>query len=308
MEEELSSNKLYKDMVDALNSKNNNFEKRDIRYALADIRRNLSSGSRPKLSDSEIEEFSISTPDYADDEINDLVYDVTVTPEESVEITNKDLKEFSDSAAVSIVLPISALENVLNDGRMKTVHETKYSIAGDSSEDYRGSRVGYESLAFGYTGDSPAGERPVYGLLRSTEHPMPKDALLIYGGYKPAQIILKPEVKNRTTISDRDSLNHFEATTPLTDPKFEASYITQMIAVYRKATGKSFLDTENFAKYGSIEAQVHGGVKLDDIGKVLFYETPSEEMIELLTSKGIIWEVSKKEPYTKPSPPFGGMF
>jgi CRP-like cAMP-binding protein len=308
MKAELSSNQLYKDMVDALNSQTNNFEERDINYTLADIKRNLSGGSRPKLSEAETEEFSISTPDYADDAINELVYDVTVTPDESVEITNKDLKEFSDSAAVSVVLPISALKEVLNDGRMKTVHETKYSVAGNSSEDYRGLRVGYESLAFGYTGDSPMEERPVYGLLRSAEHPMPKDALLIYGGYTPAQIILKPEVKNRTTISDRDSLNNFEATTPLTDPKFEASYLTQMIAIYKKATGKSFLDTENFAKYGSIEAQVHGGVRLEDIGKVLFYETPSEEIRELLTSKGIIWEVSKKEPYTKPSPPFGGMF
>ena len=81
-----------------------------------------------------------------------------------------------------------------------------------------------------------------------------------------------------------------------------------MAAVYREATGENFFETENFAKYGSIEAQVHGGIKLEDIGKVLFYETPSEEIRELLTSKGIIWEVSKDEPYSKPQSYGGGMF
>jgi hypothetical protein len=136
---------------------------------------------------------------------------------------------------------------------------------------------------------------------------MPEDALLIYGGRSPAQIVLKPDVKGRTTISDRDSLNHFEATTPLSSPKFEASDLTQMIAVYRKATDESFFNTENFAKFGSIEAQVHGGIKLDDIGKVVFYDTPSEEMRDLLNSKGVIWEVSDKKPYSKPRA-FGGMF
>jgi len=137
---------------------------------------------------------------------------------------------------------------------------------------------------------------------------MPEDALMIYGGSRPAQIVLKPEVKSRTTISDRDSLNNFEPTTPLSDPKFEASHLTRMAAVYREATGENFFETENFAKFGSIEAQVHGGIRLEDIGKVLFYETPSEELRELLTSKGIIWEVSRDKPYSKPRTFGGGMF
>lgn len=303
----LASNKLYKDLSDALNSEINDFDEDDISFALMDMGRNLSR-PRPRINEDEVEDFSITTPDFNDDEINSQVYDVTVDVEESAEITNRDLKEFSESAAVSIILPSRALEEVLNEGRMKTVHETKYSLAGESSERYRALRVGYESLAFGYNGDSPMEERPVYGLLRSETLPMPEDALMIYGGRNPAQIILKPEAKSRTTISDRDSLNHFEPTTPLSDPKFEPSYITQMVAVYRKGTGENFFETENFAKYGSIEAQVHGGVKLEDIGKVLFYETPSEEMRELLTSKGIIWEVSRNKPYSKPRSYGGGMF
>jgi hypothetical protein len=303
----LAGNKLYKDLSDALNSEINDFDEDNISFAFMDVGRNLLR-PRPRLSKDEIEEFLIESPDYADQEVNDLTYDVTVDVDESVEITNRDLKEFSESAAVSIILPSRALEEVLNEGRMKTVHETKYSQAGNSSEEYRALRVAYESLAFGYDGDSPMEERPVYGLLRSATLPMPEDALMIYGGVKPAQIVLKPEVKSRTTISDRDSLNHFEPTTPLSDPKFEASHVTRMAAVYREATGKNFFETENFAKFGSIEAQVHGGIKLDDIGKVLFYETPSEEIRELLTSKGIIWEVSRDKPYSKPRTFGGGMF
>jgi hypothetical protein len=303
----LSKNKLYKDLSDALNSEINDFDEDNISFGLMDAGRNLSR-PRPRINEDEVEDFSITTPDFNDDEINSQVYDVTVDVEESADITNKDLKEFSETAAVTVILPTSALEEVLNNGRMKTVHETKYSLAGNSSEEYRALRVAYESLAFGYNGDSPMEERPVYGLLRSETLPMPEDALMIYGGRNPAQIILKPEAKSRTTISDRDSLNHFEPTTPLSDPKFEPSYITQMVAVYRKGTGENFFETENFAKYGSIEAQVHGGIKLDDIGKVLFYETPSEEIRELLTSKGIIWEVSRSKPYSKPRSYGGGMF
>ena len=303
----LYSNKIYKDVVDALSSEINDFDEDYISFGLLDVGRNLSR-PRPRLRDDEIEEFLIESPDYSDEEMNELTYDVTVDIDESVEITNKDLKEFSETADVSIILPSRALEEVLNEGRMKTVHETKYSQAGNSSEEYRALRVAYESLAFGYDGDSPMEERPVYGLLRSATLPMPEDALMIYGGGKPAQIVLKPEAKNRTTISDRDSLNLFEPTTPLTDPKFEASHLTRMAAVYREATGENFFETENFAKFGSIEAQVHGGVKLEDIGKVVFYETPSEEMRELLTSKGIIWEVSRNKPYSKPRTFGGGIF
>ena len=303
----LYSNKIYKDVVDALSSETNDFDEDNIDFGLMDVGRNLSR-PRPRLRDDEIEEFSIESPDYSDEELNNVTYDVTVDIDESVEITNKDLKEFSESAAVSIILPSRALEEVLNEGRMKTVHETRRSQAGNSSEEYRALRVAYESLAFGYGGDSPMEERPVYGLLRSEKLPMPEDALMIYGGGKPAQIILKPEAKSRTTISDRDSLNLFEPTTPLTDPKFEASHLTRMAAVYREATGENFFETENFAKYGSIEAQIHGGVRLEDIGKVLFYETPSEELRELLTSKGIIWEVSRDKPYSKPRSFGGGLF
>lgn len=303
----LYNNKLYKDLVDALNSKINDFDKDEIDYGLMDVGRSLSS-PRPRLTEEEIEDFSLTYPDFGDQEVNDLVYDITIDLEDSVEITNKDLKDFAESGVVSVILPMSALKDVLAEGRMKTVHETKYSLAGNSSEEYRALRVAYESLAFGYGGDSPMEERPVYGLLRSAKHPMPEDALMIYGGRFPAQIVLKPEVKTRTTISDRDSLNHFEPTTPLTDPKFDASYITRMVGVYREATGENFFESENFAKYGSIEAQVHGGVKLDDIGKVLFYETPPEEILELLTSMGIIWEVSKQKPYSKPRSFGGGIF
>jgi len=303
----LYSNKIYKDVVDVLSSETNDFDEDNIDFGLMDVGRNLSR-PRPRLRDDEIEEFLIESPDYSDEEMNELTYDVTVDIDESVEITNKDLKEFSETADVSIILPSRALEEVLNEGRMKTVHETKYSQAGNSSEEYRALRVAYESLAFGYDGDSPMEERPVYGLLRSATLPMPEDALMIYGGGNPAQIVLKPEAKNRTTISDRDSLNLFEPTTPLTDPKFEASHLTRMAAVYREATGENFFETENFAKFGSIEAQVHGGVKLEDIGKVVFYETPSEEMRELLTSKGIIWEVSRNKPYSKPRTFGGGIF
>jgi len=299
------SNPLYRDIMEALTSKTNNFDGSTIAYAL--LERGLTR-QRPRISKEDLDQFAITTPDYADDEVNSQVYDVTVDPEQSVEITNKDLKEFSESGAVSVIMPSRALEKVLEEGRIKTVHETKRSMAGVSNEEYRALRVLYESMAFGYEGDSPLEGRPVYGSLASATLPPPEDALKIYGGSEPAQVVLKPEVKKRTTISDRDSLNNFDETTPLTDPEFKLSYLTQMAAIYREATGKNFFESENFAKFGSIEAQIHGGVTLDDIEKVVFYEMPSVEMIDLLTSKGIIWEFSSKKPYSKPRSFGGGLF
>ena len=67
--------------------------------------------------------------------------------------------------------------------------------------------------------------------------------------------------------------------------------MSQQATVYRKGSGKNFFNTRAFGENNMIEIQVHGGVKVGDIGKVRFFNSPpSKALASRLEKAGIPYE------------------
>lgn len=217
---------------------------------------------------------------------------IRTNPEESIQVATKDFHEFANTAESVVVMPQSKLNTMMADGRYKTVHETGQSGAtvGKTSEEYLDHRSVYESVAYGYDDSTPVEARPVSGMLIGQGGHV-SDGVSIYGGSKPAEIVLKPTVRERTTWTDNDSLNRFVAGKSFASTVLPANYMSQQATVYRKGSGKNFFNTKAFGENNMLEIQVHGGVKVSDIGKVRFFNSPpSKALASRLEKAGIPYE------------------
>lgn len=217
--------------------------------------------------------------------------DTRTTAEESIKIATEDFKTFASQAESVIVIPQAKLNQVLLDGRMKTVHETGQSqgASGKADEHYIDDRLLYENVAYGYNDSTPVSARPVSGLMVG-KGGYPMEAHAIYGGSKPAEVVLKPETKSRTTWTDGDSLNYFQAGKTTDATIFQANTTAHKAAIYRKGTGDNYFDSKDFGYNTPFEIQVHGGVQVSDIAKVRFFTPPSKSVIARLEKQGIPYE------------------
>lgn len=218
--------------------------------------------------------------------------DIKTTPEESIQVATKDFLEFAETADSVIVIPQSKLNTMMADGRYKTVHETRQSGGpeGKTFDEYIDHRLIYENAAYGYDNSTPVESRPVSGMLVGQGGHV-ADGIKSYGGSKPAEIVLKPEVKERTTWTDNDSLNRFVAGTSFKSTILPSSYMAKNATVYRKGSGQNFFNTRAFGENNMIELQIHGGVKVSDIGKVRFFNSPpSKALATRLEKAGIPYE------------------
>jgi hypothetical protein len=102
---------------------------------------------------------------------------------------------------------------------------------------------------------------------------------------------LKPEVRERTTWTEGDSLNLFTGGKSLSSTIFEPNYTAQKATVYRKGSGENYFKSKGFGFNTLVEIQVHGGVKVSDIGKVRFFNSPpSQALANRLEKAGIPYE------------------
>lgn len=226
---------------------------------------------------------------FYDKDMNAKAAGIRVTPEEAIATATNDFKEWAATADSVIVMPQDKLNKILASGSIKTVHETRTSTVGQSTEEYIDHRLIYENVAYGYTDAMPLESRPVSGILMSDNY-HPTDALSIYGGKKPTTIILKPEVRERTTWTDNDSLNTFRAGKTVDSTIFKTDNTALKAGVWRKATGENYFETPKF-RQSLTEVQIHGGVKTSDIAKVRFFSAPSASAIARLDKLEIPYEV-----------------
>lgn len=232
--------------------------------------------------------------DFKNSELNERAKGIRVTPEEGARVATDDFRAAAAKGETVVIMPQDKLNQVLSSGRVKTVHETGTSTAGQSTQDYIDHRLIYESAAFGYDNSTPIEARPVSGILKLGDS-LPSEALSIYGGKRPTEIVLKPEAKERTTWTAGDSLNTFGTATALDATSFSPSSVGQAAAVYRKATGENYFSSGLYMPNSLREAQVHGGVKVSDIATVRFYSPPSASAISKLDKAGIPYEVIEQE-------------
>ena len=176
----------------------------------------------------------------------------------------------------------SSLRDILERGRMRTQFETKMS-GGDYAPT---KRARFEEAIWGYARRTDPALRPVYGYMS----PLGDESVWPVGQYGGIRIVLKDTVRERTSFAMGDSLGARVGFSPLDSPEW-SSYRTFLFTDPTKPVDFWTGDFQKNARY--VEAQIHGGVAVDDIAEVIFDGTPSQETIEALKRAGVPWRTAK---------------
>jgi hypothetical protein len=205
---------------------------------------------------------------------------------------DKDLKALTDKNPISIMTEEDVLDSILDDGKVKSIFELDDEWKG---EQYREHRTAYEKVAFGYDATTPPEIRPVSGIVYPSE--MNDKLIDTFGNnYGSVQLVLKDDVKSRTTVTIGDSLDKWQRPTPIggqVPRTFDLATMAQS-SVKFSGRGENALTKETFWGFTYVEAQVHGGVKLSDIDKIVIHYPQwidMEATTNRLNEMGIAWEV-----------------
>lgn len=182
------------------------------------------------------------------------------------------------------------LQLILADKRFKSQFETGTSMGLFSHE----ARSKAESNLFGVPANLPARERPIYGHMFDPEVGDIGEAL----SYGEVQVVFKPSVRSRTTITGMDSLELGDGEfTPSAKPSPLTNPSVRSVKVFDAGTESSFLHRDplvatqlNKVHVSYTEAQIHGGVRTSDIDRVIFaHDPPSPQTERMLDEAGIPW-------------------
>jgi hypothetical protein len=203
---------------------------------------------------------------------------------------DKEANDFVKKNPVSVMVPEDAIYAILDEGRLKTI----YDMPDAKDEDYIDYRTIYEHVSFGYGSDLPIDQRPVSGAV------LPKaqnnDAFDRFGdNYGSVQIVLKDSVKDRTTYTLGDSLDRFQKPFSIGEnvPRTADLWGTARSASGIRSKGNTNMFEEpRWHETDYVEAQVHGGVRLGDIAKVVFHYPDYDPPTDQLKSLGIDFEIN----------------
>lgn len=188
-----------------------------------------------------------------------------------------------------------ALQAILAGGRFKTQHEGVKRAPGLGVPGGLANRRLGEEIQ-GVPAGTPATEKPVYGYVAvngvepalSPGRKIPgiaqregqEDVLSSYG---QVQVVLKPEVRARTTATVGDSLDMvgFLRPSPVDNPTADS------LGYY----SVDDLREPGWTRRAYVEAQIHGGVATSDIERVVFAADPSPALAARLDEQGIPWQV-----------------
>lgn len=197
-----------------------------------------------------------------------------MTPEEYIRAANNNAQRIVDNAELWTRLPPQDFEKVLNDGRFKSQYESKHSSPGGVFDPQH--RRERETQMFGDRpeyGSRNATRAPIYGYLADrdqVEASGKSDGMDLYG---LVRVRLKDEMVERTTVSFGDSLagSHPSPATAL-DVRTELAGDGDPLNWTHAST--NYPSSEGGV---SIEAQFHGGLKVEDIAEI---RLPTREMID----------------------------
>ena len=177
------------------------------------------------------------------------------------------------------------LGDLLDSGRLKTLFETGYSAGGDS----KGERAKVEAAWFGKNAVPPIYAAMEYdGIFSSTS---------MYGSTK---LYLKDSVKDRITVTLGDSLMRSGSVFPGKPGDGRGLYVATNDIKHRIDPTKTRAENKQAAldyiksqmQNGTfLETQIHDGVLIEDIEKVVFTQLPSPAMTDRLDKLGIPWEM-----------------
>lgn len=207
---------------------------------------------------------------------------------------------------IGVRVTTDGLGRILRDGRMKTMFETGRSGGlGGGSRGYREIRERAEDAFFGLGPDSDARERPIYGFVAvegiqpagSLNPTEPNEASVRLANYGDVQVILKDSVRSRTTATVGDSIDEHILPTPVDNPGWES--FNPGAHGFRELE----IDWRQRGNWIYPEAQVHGGVSVDDIEEVVFAAEPDDALKASLRRAGINWRVLPDSSAGRPKAP-----
>lgn len=171
-----------------------------------------------------------------------------------------NLRDQVENRPICINTPASIAHLILDDGKFKNQHETDTSGGTLSPRMRRDAGMN----AFAYDKPPIASDLPVYGYIDDGPKWVIEAGYKVYraSDYGDVTFVLKDTVRARTTITMGDSLWRFDnkrmTGTPLTEPGLEGMDGEWSVA-YRGQWGR--------VPY--VEAQVHGGITLGDIDRII---------------------------------------
>lgn len=192
----------------------------------------------------------------------------------------EQLREDFAGKKVAVRVTEETLDRIVADGRFKTQFETKRSGGGYVPT----KRAALESMMFGLPANADPATRPIYGYVAIEGIGPVRTSQDLLNTYGQVQVVLKDSVRSRTTASVGDSLDRKVLPSPIDDPSWES---------FNPAYHWSKYDFD-YADHRAVlypEAQVHGGVTVDDVEEVVFSVQPSEATQKALADKGISWRV-----------------
>jgi len=205
------------------------------------------------------------------------------TIEEAQAEATRVLREAVDDAPIIIRRSTEArLRQAIEDGRLKTQFETGTSSGLLDVE----ARRRLEDFTFDLPPGLPLSERPVYGLVSPGGVRPALESQAVHG-YGDIQLVLKPSVRERTTVTVGDSLAPIGEKPVITRPAPIDAPDWQAAGPH----GRPDLGTTQFERRDYIEAQVRGGVRMEDIEEIVFARIPESATISALDSAGIHWRV-----------------
>jgi hypothetical protein len=217
--------------------------------------------------------------------------EIEASQEEDFKKIDKDVNEFIEKNPISVFTTEDSLEAIIEEGSFATVHET-----GLKSWDYTGYRTQYERVAFGYDDTTPVGQRPVYGAVRPSGQ-LPSAALV--NNYGKIEVVIKDDAKARATFTVGDSLDTFQ------QPFFMGGKVARTMNLAGQAAHSqsrryggdkgNMFDSPLWHETKYVEAQIHGGIKVSDIAKVIIHDGfYGEAMLDTLDEVGIPYEIANE--------------
>lgn len=187
---------------------------------------------------------------------NDMRHDRGYAPNHSTfgpkqaDMAYRKAQEDLKTRTPAILTPERALPSIVEAGRFKNQHETGTS-GGMNDPQYRRD---FEERHFNYPKGVPGDALPVYGYMASTRNSTTRGEASTRRQYGNAEVILKPGIKARTSLTHADSLGGHRDAVPYHD------------VVSGKADAERYTGGSPETSY--TEAQYHGGVRLSDIERI----------------------------------------
>ena len=174
----------------------------------------------------------------------------------------KHVREVRATGTVAIAVPSDVVHDILDDGRFLSQFEANDS-GGALDPDMRAMM---ETALFDHHPHVNPEHRPIYGYVAPNGD-------VTTGGvrqYGDARFVLKPETVHRATMTVGDTLNTHATPIPMVGDVSERDIFNASARTIIGDEGQKLVRSgpSRFADWHYFEAQIHGGVTLDDVVEV----------------------------------------